>query len=425
MKMDSLTAEIISLVKTYCKPAVVSALVKELKNADAFERKLTKAVGRSGEKKFSLAESDTLDHLLTLCHTELSEENNISVTLGIGDIFKNRGELARAEELYSLALAGAEQAGDEGLVAEAYLRRGDVFSRQGKWEVCENDLDQSRKIYRKLNELVAVGKVDNITGTNCAIQGRLKQAQAYYRRALSSFERFEDARMTGTVLMNLGIVYNILGQYEQALSQYQRALSFFEKVGDRQRLGELHHNMGMSYLCKGEYKQALSEFNRVGNLVSASSSINLCGLASLGKANACFHLKDLRMALSFVHHALTCFTASSDRLSIADSYKVKGMIHREMKKYSFASSYFQTSLRLNMELKSQLNTGETYYEIGVLEVMKKQPAEAKKAFEHAVECFKAVGARKDVERTERMLQSLKAAKKSMFPTKSSKGVRYK
>lgn len=407
MKSDTLTAEIINLVKTYCKPAVVSALVKELKNADAFERKLTKAIGGSGEKKFSLAESDTLDHLLTLCHTELSEENNINVTLGIGDIFKNRGELGRAEELYSLALAGAEQAGDEGLVAEAYLRRGDVFSRQGKWEVCEDDLNQSRNIFRKLNEHVAVGKVDNIIGTNCAIQGRLKQAQTYYRRALSSFERLEDSRMTGTVLMNIGIVYNILGQYDQALTQYQRALSFFEKLGDRVRLAELHHNMGMSYLFKQQYKQALSEFNRVGNLVSASSSINLFGLASLGKANACFYLKDLRMALSFVHHALACFTASNDRLSIADSYKVKGMIHREMKKYNFASSYFQTSLRLNLEMKSKLNTGETYFEIGLLEKKRRRMAEAKKAFENAIGCFKAVGARKDIERTERALEPLK------------------
>ena len=411
MKTDSLTAEIIGLVKTYCKPAVVSALVKELKNADAFERKLTKAVGGSGEMKFSLAESDTLDHLLTLCHSELSEQNNINVTLGIGDTFRNHGELTRAEELYSLALAGAEQAGDEGLVAEAFLRRGDIFSRQGKWEVCENDLDESRKIYRKLNEPVSVGRIDNIAGTNCAIQGRMKQAQTYYRRALSSFERYEDAGMTGTVLMNLGIVYNILGQYEEALSQYQRALSFFEKVGDPERLAELHHNMGMSYLFKADYKQALSEFNRASNLVSASSSINLFGLATLGKANVCFRMKDLRMALSFVHHALACFNASNDRLSIADSYKVKGMIHREMKKYNFASSYFQTSLRMNIELKNQLNTGETYYEIGILETMKKQPAEARKAFEGAVECFKAVGARKDVERAEGMLQSLKAAKK--------------
>ncbi|MEO8168775.1 MAG: tetratricopeptide repeat protein, partial [bacterium] len=321
------------------------------------------------------------------------------------------GELTHAEEMYTIAIASAEVAEDEGLVAEGYLRRGDVFSRQGKWEVCENDLEQSRKIYRKLNEHVSVGRIDNIAGTNYAIQGRMKQAQTYYRRALGSFERYNDVRMTGTVLMNLGIVYNILGQYDEALSQYQRALSFFEKIGDRQRLAELHHNMGMSYLFKGEYKQSLSEFNRVSALVNPESNVNLTGLATLGKANACFYMKDLRMALSFVHHALSCFTASNDRLSIADCYKVKGMIHREMKKFSFASSYFQTSLRINIELKNQLNAGETYYELGVLEVMKKQPAEAKKAFVRAIECFKAVGARQDVERAEKMLKTIKTARK--------------
>src|SRR5206468_9765451 len=112
---------------------------------------------------------------------------------------------------------------------------------------------------------------------------------------------------------------------------YKRAQSSFEEAGDLNRLAELHHNMGMSYLSKKLYSEAIRQFNMSHELSSKTQNVALTGIASLGKANAHYHQGDMRMALKLVNEAIIAFTKSMDRLSLADAYKVKGMIHREMK----------------------------------------------------------------------------------------------
>jgi tetratricopeptide (TPR) repeat protein len=212
----------------------------------------------------------------------------------------------------------------------------------------------------------------------------------------------------GTATMNLGIVNNIAGSYDVALSHYKRAQSYFEKAGDADRLAELHHNMGMTYLDKGEYASASREFDRSLSLGTQQHNMNLLGLASLGKANVLYRLNDLPMALKLVNKALEPFTSIGDRLSIADSYRMKGMIHREMKKYNFAESYLLTSLRMNLELKNQLNAAETYFEIGLLEQKRGNASQATAAFEQAHRHFMEIGARGEVGRVEMALHELRS-----------------
>jgi tetratricopeptide (TPR) repeat protein len=162
--------------------------------------------------------------------------------------------------------------------------------------------------------------------------------------------------------------------------------------------------MGMTYLFKSAFQDALREFELSFSLGATSQDANIMGLASLGKANVYYRLKDLRMALRLVNQSLQSFTRSNDQLSIADAYKVKGMIHREMRKFAFAESYLQTSLRMNSELRNHLNTGETYFEIGLLERKRGRADEAALAFGKALTYFRKVGAASDVARTTDQIQ---------------------
>ena len=97
----------------------------------------------------------------------------------------------------------------------------------------------------------------------------------------------------------------------------------------------------------------------------------------------------------------------NDRLSIADAYKVKAMIYREMKKFDLAESYFMTSLRLNLELGSQLNAGETYFEVGIPREERGNKNEALEALANARACFTKVGARMEVLRTIELIGQIK------------------
>ena len=126
-----------------------------------------------------------------------------------------------------------------------------------------------------------------------------------------------------------------------------------------------------------------------------------------------YRLHDLPMALKLVNKALEPFSTVGDRLSVADSYKIKGMIHREMKKFNFAESYLQTSLRMNLELRNHLNAGETYFEIGLLEQQRGNAPQATAAFEQAHKHFTEIGARGEADRVEVALHELRSKKNAI------------
>jgi tetratricopeptide (TPR) repeat protein len=413
LKPDIVTYEILSVIKSYFKPDVVTSLMNDLRRSDALENSMVEEKGSEGGKsrEILLDEHANLDRLITLCHARLSDEEVCQVLLGIGDVFKLHGETNRAEELYTMALARGEQAGKKGFVAEAYMRRGEIYSRKGQWKQSTADLGRSRVIFSELKHREALGRVENILGTNHAEQGKIKQAVESFERALTLFERTQQNQMAGVALMNLGITYNIIGNYDSAVVHYKRAQSCFEEVGDLNRLSELHLNMGMTYLSKRMFKEAIHEFNTSHTISSSMENMSLMGLSGLAKANAYYQLHDLPMALKLVNQVIELFTKSTDRLSLADAYKVKGMIHREMKSFDTAASFLQTSLRINTEINNQLNIAESLFEIGILEAQRDRMQEAVQAFQKARAAFKKVGAQQDVKKTQVQIDSLEGTQR--------------
>ncbi len=407
MKTGIVTNQILNLIKSYCRPNVVAGLMKDLRRSEALERSITRGEDARPARGISLGDQDNLDRLITLCHDRLATQEVCQVILGIGDIFTRLGETDRAETMYTMAMARGEKYGEKGCVAEARMRRGEIYSRKARWKQSAAELGRSRVIYSELNNHEALGRVENILGTNYAEQGQIKKAVAYFSRALTLFERTRQPQMAGVALMNLGITYNIIGNYDSAVVHYKRAQSCFEEGGDLNRLAELHHNMGMSYLSRRMFKEALREFNASYALSSSLQNGSLMGLASLGKANAYFELRDLPVALKLVSQAIGYFTSSGERVGLADAYKVTGMIHRDMKSFDTAASYLQTSLRINIEINNRLNAGESYFEIGILETSRKRREEAIRAFRKAMAAFRKTGAREDMKKTQDWINALK------------------
>ena len=410
MTTELVTDQILSVVRTYCRPNVVTGMMKDLRRSEDLEgavssgRRAGVAMRRS--PAVSLGDQEKLDRLITLCHSRLPVEEMCEVLLGIGDIFKTHGETNRAEEMYTLALNKGQESGKKGYIAEAYMRRGEVYSRRAQWKQSNSDLGRSRTLFSELKHNDALARVENILGTNHAEQGKITKAAGFFGRALTLFERTRQTQMAGVALMNLGILCNIAGDYDSSLAHYTRAQSCFEEMGDLNRLAELHHNMGMSYLSKHLLNAAIREFNTSYSLSSTTQNLPLMGLAGLGKSNVFYQLHDLPMALKLVNQAIDLFTKSHDRLSLADSYKVKGMIHRDMKSFDAAASFLQTSLRINIELNNNLNIAESYSEIGLLEIKRKNPSEAIQAFMKAKFAFTKVGAREDVKKTQDRINAL-------------------
>jgi len=380
----------------------VTAFVELVENSEAIEYNISgkkfKNIPLIIEETDVFANREQFDKLLTFCRSSLGRENCCNVLLAIADLLIEHGEMGRAEEILDVVLSQPDLCDGQEHFARAFMRRGEVFSRLGRWESAENDLRRSRRIFTTLKNDQCLGQVENISGTNHAERGNMKKARSAFMLALASFKRVGDVRFEGIALMNIGIIDNIRGEYDSALAEYNRAKSCFEQVGDMRRLAELHHNIGMTFFFKGSSNVALSSFEECFLLASRGRNPGLMGLASLGKAQTLYGIQDFPMAIRMITQSMEYFTRCKDRLGLADCYKIKGMIHRKISKIEIAETYLQTSLRINLELNNNLNAGETLAELAELEILKGDRKSAARYRAEAVACFRKVGARKQLER---------------------------
>ncbi len=399
--------DVVALLSRYLPPDSVREFRASVRGAERFERSMVRG-GTRPAPSVSLGEGEGLEQCITYCQENLSAGEFHQFMLALGEILQKHGNSTHAIELFGAVICMCNDERHEAEMAEAFLKRANAHCLQVNWGPATEDLLAAKTVFIRRGDHVSAGRVENSLGTIQAELGKLTEAITSFERALASFEAAGNAELTGTALMNLGIVNNIAGSYDVALSHYNRARPYFEKAGDARRLAELHHNMGMTYLNKKEYKNASREFDRSLSLGAKERNLNLLGLASLGKANVYYRLHDLPMALKLVNKALEPFSTVGDRLSVADSYKIKGMIHREMKKFNFAESYLQTSLRMNLELRNHLNAGETCFEIGLLEQQRGNTPQATAAFEQAHKHFTEIGARGEAGRVEVALHELRS-----------------
>ena len=80
----------------------------------------------------------------------------------------------------------------------------------------------------------------------------------------------------------------------------------------------------------------------------------------------------------------------NDTLSIADIYKIKGMIQNEMDNFQLSEEFFENSLRLNKELESKLNEAESSAELGKLLQKNDREEEAKPYLDSAVSYYEEI-----------------------------------
>jgi tetratricopeptide (TPR) repeat protein len=193
--------------------------------------------------------------------------------------------------------------------------------------------------------------------------------------------------------------------YNEAISYLKRALLNFEKLEDLKRISEVKHNLGMVYTKKKEYSAAISEFDYSIDASMRSNYLQNLGITFISKAYVYSHLKDLDLAEAFSNKAMEIAHKVNDKLSIAEVYKVKGIISRNRKQYEVSENSLLTSYRLNKELGNQLNLAETALELGILYKQKRDSERSNKYFTEALSYFRKINAVADIQELEKLIKN--------------------
>ena len=347
-----------------------------------------------------------IDRIITYTEKSLTSKKHLNLLLNLAKLSLSRGELFLSSDIYSQVLYRTTNLENfSNVTALAFKGLGEVSSLQAKWNESFSYVRKAKKIYEKLNDFKGISSCENLLGTFYAERGILASAKEHFESGLDNIKGKQSGNLDALILVNLGILNNIIGATKEAEENYRKALEKFEKVGDNRRIAETRHNLGMLFTKLGDYKSALSQFNISVKISSKDKNLLTLAISYLGKAYVYAEMNELDLASDFIEKGMNISNQLNDRLTIADVYKVRGIIERKSNNYDLSESYLLTSLRINSELGNKLNHSETSYELGLLYFELNQSQKAIKHLKSALKYYKKIKAVSEVEKIESLVKN--------------------
>ena len=139
-----------------------------------------------------------------------------------------------------------------------------------------------------------------------------------------------------------------------------------------------------------QYDAALDEFNKCITLSLENNYMSNCAVAYIGKSFIYTKLKNLPLADAYTNKAMEIAYRINDTLSIADIYKIKGMIQSDLENFQLSEELFENSIRLNKDMENKFNEAETSSEIGQLLKKNNREEEGEQYISSADKYFKEI-----------------------------------
>jgi tetratricopeptide (TPR) repeat protein len=213
-----------------------------------------------------------------------------------GDIDFHAGRFDRAEQLYRVSLREAQSSGEKEIVAECYFELGAAVAMQGEYPEAEQYSTETIRLKPDLAEAYynrgvaydAQGECDlAIADYDKAIELGLVFAEAYVNRgaayyhngeydpAIADYDRAIELKPNSTAAYyNRGLAYAYKGKHDLAIADYDRAIELGLVFA------EVYNNRGLAYYYKGEYDLAIADYHRAIRLKPDSAESHLLrGLA--------------------------------------------------------------------------------------------------------------------------------------------------
>ncbi len=340
-----------------------------------------------------------IDRTVTFSEKTLQADKFYIFLLDLSQLCLSRGRLNLANELFKKV---KKNSNNNVRKAESLLGLADVFSRRADWQRSLVTIEEAESIYRELNDNGGLAKCENLLGSIYGERGDLAKAKAYFLNSLTLINTENDVELTANLETNLGVLENIQGQTDDSIKHLTNALVSYNKLGDKRRITETKHNIGMVYLELKDYESALAAFDEAIEIAKQGGYMSTLSLIYLAKSQVLVAMDDFYYASEFADKALDISHSTDDKLTSADSYRVKGIIERSRKNFDAAETYLLTSIRINTNLKNEHNIALTSLELASLYEEKNNSQSKESYLTRALNYFKQINAFKEVKKIEDM-----------------------
>ena len=174
----------------------------------------------------------------------------------IGNLYKTRGELGRAEEMYLKALTINEELARKEGMAKQYSNLGILYKTRG-------ELDRAEEMYLKALAIEkALGRKEGMAsdygnlGNLYKTRGELDRAEEMYLQSLAIEEALGHKEGMASDYGNLGLLFSTRGDLDRAEEMYMKSLAIEEALGHKEGMVSDYGNLGILYKTRGEFDRA-------------------------------------------------------------------------------------------------------------------------------------------------------------------------
>ncbi len=315
------------------------------------------------------------------------------------------GQFEKAQRLLTLTQNEYNKYADKNLFPKLHQRFGDIAFYQSDYKTSLEEYERALQLYADLKDVKGLTAIKNSMAVVKTETGDIPQAEALFKEALDLAKEHGFNELQLKINMNLGNVLHIQGSYAKALSNFNDALALVS-ADDLVAKARITHNIGIVYKSQRRNDQALTELEKSIKLSIEANNRYQKGLSYLEKAEVLYRNGDLLSSTALATSAFQIFSDLRDRLSIADVYKIFGLISRKRNENEVAISYLEHSKRINQDYHNPLNLGETLFELAQLYEDDKEVDKALKNYQSALSKFETVNATEKIKEVRQALNVL-------------------
>ena len=328
-------------------------------------------------------------------YAESGAANLGPVYAALSRTYRSISEYPIARDFAQRALESFRQSGEWRGLADSYFAVGLSDIHEGNYESGLENLEQALKLIGDRPAAHLLGRTyANMAGA-CWFLKRPQEGIDHLKKAITYYERTDHTTNAADGYNNLGINLILIGQWDRAQEALERALSLAREVDERgakvpmilDSLGELHMLRGDLDTAREYLTQAVALATENGNKWYAGQALRTLG-------RCCLALGDPATSLEKAKEALAMAEQIGDRQAICESLLIAAESHLQTNEFDECAMELQRVTEASTDSATDLGfTGESHRLNGMLNMVQGDAAAAAQHFGSSVSIFDMLGDR--------------------------------
>ncbi len=359
------------------------------------------------EHKIDISRRIKIENVITFGAKYLTKHKYADLLFNLGKLSISLGEFPLAKDLFVKIISNPVKADYyESYTAFSYYNLAKIKVLQAEWKECLEYLNKAKSTFLSNKDSIGLTDYFLLLGNMYLNTGNLNKAKKAFEKGGEYVDQINDKYFLGLIDNNIGIIHASQNEFDEALTYFYRALSYQQQLDNSNKISEIRNNLGLLFTLKDDNDTALGEFDLSIQSGLKNDYLISIAMAYVNKSVVYCRTADYKFANAYSDKAMELAIRLNDKLTIADVYKVKGMIERELNNFSISENHLLTSLRLNADIKNKYNYAECAYEIGLLYVKWQNIPQAFKYLKKAYDYYVSINAKLQEEKINTLLNNI-------------------